>query len=91
MTSIDDLWKDRTPENTPLIAFHWADIRTVSRWNDEEEEVRPARKLVTAGFLLYEGPDPEQPEEEIVVLAETWDGEDEGWYGITCFPKRVNR
>jgi len=86
---MDDLWKDRTPENTPLIAVNWRDIRAVSRWDDDEEEVRPARKLITAGFLLYEGPDPEELEADILVIAETWDGEEEGWYGITCFPKEV--
>jgi len=88
---LDDLWKDKTPANVPLIAFNWADIRKVERWDDDSAPVRPARRLLQAGFLLYEGIDPDDPSEEIVVLAETWDGEEQSWHGITCFPKNVKR
>lgn len=89
---MDHLWKGRTPENTELIALRWADIRNVQRWDDgDESEVRPARKLQTAGWLLYEGIDPADPTEEIIVLAATWDGEEGTWHDITCFPKMAYR
>lgn len=88
---MDELWAHKTPANTQLVAFGWRDIRKVERWDGGDEEVRPARKLLQAGFLLYEGVDPREPTQEIVVIAETWDGEEESWHGITCFPKVVPR
>ena len=84
---MDELWAKRTPNNSQMVSVHWADIRTVSRWDDETEEVRPARRLQTIGWLLYEGVDPEDPAFEIVVVAGTWDGEEKAWFDITCFPK----
>lgn len=87
---MEHLWDDKTPENTPVIAFKWRDIRKVERWDSNEEEVRPARKLVSAGFLLYHGPDPDEPDSIVTVIAETWDGEEETWHGITCFPAEVS-
>jgi hypothetical protein len=89
--TIDDLIANKTPQNSQLVPVHWADIRTVSRWDDPYEDIRPARKLWTACWLLHDGVDPDEPTEEIVVVAGTWDGEEETWHDITCFPKRAFR
>jgi len=89
--NIEALWAHRTHLNTPLVSVQWADIREVSRWNDDTEEVRPARKLHQAGFLLYEGIDPGDPGEEIVVLGQVYDEEEGTWHGLTSIPKRAYR
>ena len=88
---MDELWWSRTPKNTQIVSVKWADIRNVSRWDDMEEEIRAARDLSTVGWLLYDGIDPEDPDEEIVVVAATYDGEEEAWADITVFPKRAFR
>jgi len=88
---MDELWADKTPSNTIVVAVEWADIRNVSRWDDGNEEVRPARKLSTTGWLLHDGIDPDDPEEEIVIIAATYDGEEKTWADITTFPKRAFR
>ena len=71
--------------------IHWADIRTTDNCNDDSEDVRPARKLSTPGYLLYDGVDPADPGEEIIILAGTYDGEEKSWHTITCIPKRAYR
>jgi len=85
------LWAGKTDRNTPLVAIHWADIRSVDRWNDDDEEIRPARKIRHGGYLLYEGVDPVEPTEEIVVLAQVYDAEENTWHGFTVIPKRAFR
>lgn len=86
-----DLWKDRTPHNTPLVAFMWRDIRSTDHWSDDSEEIRPARKLTSAGYILYQGPDPAEPDETIIVLGNHYDWEEEMWAEFTCFPESVPR
>ena len=87
----DRLWAGRTPENTPLVKFEWKDIRSTDRWNDEEETVRPARRIASAGYIVYEGPDPHDPAEDVVILANHYDYEEERWSEFTCFPVTVPR
>jgi hypothetical protein len=86
-----ELWKGRTPANTQLVAFQWRDIRAVNHWNDESDPIRPARHITTAGYILYEGIDPDEPTEEIVVLGNHYDWEEERWSEFHCFPKKVMR
>ena len=88
---LEKLWENKTPLDCPVVVIQWADIRTADRWNEEDEEVRPARKLTTPGYLLYDGIDPLDPSEEIVVIAGTYDAEEESWHTFTCFPKRAFR
>lgn len=86
-----ELWENKNPHNTPLVAFNWRDIRSTDHWSDDSEEIRPARRLVSAGYILYQGPDPQDPESEIVVLGNHYDWEEESWSEFTCFPATVPR
>ncbi|HUW12097.1 MAG TPA: hypothetical protein VM537_20385 [Anaerolineae bacterium] len=90
-TDLEKLWEGKTPKDCKVVVIQWADIRSIDRWNDSDEEVRPARRLTTPGYLLYEGIDPADPQEEIVVTAGTYDAEEETWHSFTCYPKRAFR
>ena len=81
-------FEHKTPENCMHVVVTWRDIRDISSWS-EEEDVRCCRKLQSVGWLLYEGPDPLEPEYEILVIAATYDHEDERWADFTVFPKTV--
>lgn len=85
-----DYWASKNPDNTKVAVVHWRDIRTESAWDtDSDAEIRPARNLRTVGYLLHNGPDPDEPSSEIVVLAGTYDWEDKVWADFTVFPKVV--
>jgi hypothetical protein len=86
-----DLWKGKTPSNTPMVSFDWRDIRSTDHWGDDSEAIRPARRITSAGYLLYDGIDPGDPEAEIIVLGNHYDWEEESWSEFTCFPKFVPR
>lgn len=79
---------DKTPANTVHVVVSWRDIRDVSNW-DEDGEVRCSRNLQTIGWLLYEGPDPAEPDYDILVIAKTYDYDEERWADFTVFPKTV--
>lgn len=81
-------FKDQTPETCPQVIVTWRDIREISSWS-EEEEIRCCRKLQTIGWLLYEGSDPGEPECGILIIAKTYDYEEERWADFTVFPKTV--
>jgi len=85
------LWENKTPDNAPLVRFMWRDIRRTDHWSDTDEAIRPARKLATAGWILYDGVDPGDPGNEIVVLGNHYDYEEERWADFHCFPKQVVR
>ena len=53
--------------------------------------MRPSRKLVTLGWLLYKGPDPKESDAEIVIIARTYDYEENRWAEFTAFPQVVLR
>jgi hypothetical protein len=82
--------EDATPDACPIVEIHWRDIRTVSRWN-EEEEARPARRINTVGYLVYDGIDPEETSEEIVIIAGSYDYEEDWWSEVTVYPKKAYR
>ena len=81
-------FEDKNPDNSTHVVVTWRDIRTISSWS-EEEDIRCCRKLKSTGWLLYEGPDPQEPEYEILVIATVYDYEEERWADITVFPKTV--
>jgi len=83
------LWEGRTPANTLLVEFRWRDIRSTDHWGDDSATIRPARRLSSAGYVLYDGVDPDEPEAEIIVLGNHYDWEEEMWAEFTCFPKSV--
>ena len=90
--SIDQaLWEKRTPDTTPLIPFDWRDIRSTDHWAGQEEDIRPARRITSAGYLLYDGEDPGEPEAEIIVIGNHYDWEEEMWSEFHVFPKFVPR
>lgn len=84
------LWAGKTPRTTELVSVQWRDITSIANWN-EEEEVAPVRHFSTVGYLLYEGPDPKDEGEEMVVIASTWDGDAAKWRDYTVFPAPVVR
>ena len=84
------LYAGKTLADCPRVTIRWVDIRNAALWN-EEDEVRPARKLFTEGRLLYEGIDPADPAEEVVIIGGTYDAEEDTWHDVTCFPKRAFR
>jgi len=88
---LEDLYAHKTPGDSPVISFGWRDIRKCELWDGEDEEVRPARQLWQAVYLLYDGIDPGEPEAEVIIVAETYDGEEGTWHGVTCYPKVVPR
>lgn len=79
---------DKTPDNCMQVTVTWRDIRDISSWT-EEEEVRCCRRIQTVGWHLYEGPDPVEPEYDILIIAASYDGEEERWSDFTVFPKTV--
>jgi len=85
------LWADRTPENTPIIEVTWRDIQSVSNWDDDRDEVCPVRRFVSIGFLLYDGPDPKDPGQKMLVIATTYDADNDRWADYTAFPRPVIR
>lgn len=88
--SLDEsLWEGKTPANTPMVAFHWRDIRSADHWGDTDTTIRPARRIISAGYVIYDGIDPDEPDAEIIVLANHYDEEEECWSEYTCFPKVV--
>jgi hypothetical protein len=84
-------WENETPETVPQVVVHWRDIRdcTSYAWDEEDEEIRPARKLQTIGWLLYQGPDPKEPDVMVTVIARTYDGEEKRWAEYSVFPQIV--
>jgi hypothetical protein len=82
------LWEHCTPENTPLVAIHWRDIQGIDNWN-EDDEVAPARHCYTIGYLLYQGPDPKDPEHGMTVLASWYLYDAEEWSHYVVFPSEV--
>ena len=81
-------WNEKTPKNCLRVKVTWRDIRDVSSWT-EDEEVRCCRHLESTGWLLHDGADPGDPGYEILVIAATYDWEDERWADFTVFPKTV--
>jgi hypothetical protein len=82
-------WQHLTPKNAQRAIVSWRDIREIGAWDDDTEEIRPARRLETIGWLLYEGPDPFEPDSDVLVLAKTYDWEEQRWADYTAFPKVV--
>lgn len=87
---MQDLWADKTPDNTDLVTILWRDIRSVYNWSEDSTvELRPCRAITTVGWLLYEGPDPEEPESIITVIASTYDAEVDAWSDYTFYPNKT--
>ncbi len=84
------LWATRLPSNTQIVNIHWRDITDVSNWN-EDEEVAPYRYLQQIGYLLYQGPDPKDDQNDMTVIAAGYDGDQNKWYSFTVFPSSVIR
>lgn len=84
------LWAGLLPSNTPVVGVNWRDIQYVDNWNTDEE-VAPARYLFTVGYLLYEGPDPKDAENDITVIAGTYNYDSDKWADFTVFPSVVVR
>lgn len=87
----EHLWEQRTPDNSKMIAWEWRDIRTTDHWTDDSESVRPARRIVSAGYLLYDGVDPHDGNAEIIIIGNHYDYEEGRWSEFTCYPKSVPR
>lgn len=85
------LWAGATPDTAKLVAWEWRDIRSTDHWASEEDTIRPARRIVSAGYLLYDGIDPHEPAAEIVVVGNHYDYEEGRWSEYTCYPKAVPR
>ncbi len=85
------LWEGVTPATTPLVEFQWRDIRSSDHWADDSATIRPARRISSAGYILYDGIDPDEPDAEIIVVGNHYDWEEESWSEFTCYPKVVPR
>jgi hypothetical protein len=46
---------------------------------------------VSAGYLLYDGQDPHEPDAEIIIIGNHYDYEEGKWSEFTCYPKVVVR
>jgi hypothetical protein len=82
-------WSTLTPHDVPQAVVSWRDIRYISAWDIPDEEIRPARRLDTLGWVLHDGPDPGDPSIEIIVTAGTYDWEEHRWSDYTVYPKLV--
>jgi len=83
-----DLWADISPENAPRVTVKYRDIAEIDNWSGDDAEVKPARKLEAIGWLLYEGKDPGDDNEDIIiVIAKTYNWEDRRWADYTVFPE----
>ena len=84
------LWADRTPKNSPIVAVRWRDIQGIDNWN-EDDEVAPARSVLSIGYMLYEGPDPKDPTQKMTVIARTYVEDTSEWADFYAFPTSVIR
>jgi len=84
------LWSEKQPDNTQIVGIKWRDIQYVDNWN-EDDEVAPARHLLTIGYLLYVGPDPKDSAHSITVIAGTYNHDADKWADFTVFPSTVIR
>ena len=81
-------WHHLTPQNAQRVVVAWRDIHEISAWNDDDTTVGPVH-LDTIGWMVYEGPDPDEPESSLVVIAKTYDYNDRRWADYTVFPRTV--
>ena len=89
---MQELWNDRTPDNTQVVVINWRDIRSVYNWQEDSSvELRPCRDMLTVGWLLYEGDDPEEEGATLTVLAGSYDAENDTWSEYTFFPHMVKK
>ena len=87
-TVIKEKWQHLTPANAPQVIVSWRDIHEISSWNEETIHLGPVH-LETIGWLLYEGPDPNDPGSSLTIIAKTYDYEDRRWAEFTIFPQTV--
>lgn len=85
------LWANKTPDNSQVVGVHWVDIVDISNWNEDEFVVEPARGQYSLGYLLYEGPNPQDPEHDMTVIAVAYDTIQKRWSSYTVFPSEVVR
>lgn len=89
---LEDLFDGKTPQNCRHEIIEWRDIRTVTGWSGESaEDIRPCRRLSTSGWVIYDGEDPEDPGQSILVVGHSYDAEEEVWTDFTVFPRTVIR
>ena len=86
--TLADQWSTWTPDSTNVVVVHWSDIQDIPNWG-AIEEVRPARHLQTVGWILYAGEDPKDTGQQILVIARTYDSEEQRWAEYTVFPAGV--
>jgi hypothetical protein len=86
-----ELWDHITPDNALPFALEWKDIRSTDHWADTGDEIRPARRIVSAGYVLYVGEDPGDPGHNILVLGNHYDYEEQMWSEFTSYPLEVVR
>lgn len=84
------LWEGKVPDSTQIVGVNWRDIQYVDNWNTDEE-VAPARYIFTVGYFLYEGPDPKDPQNNITVIAGTYNYDVNKWADFTVFPSSIVR
>jgi hypothetical protein len=83
-------WSHKSPNDCPVVVVKWRDIRSSAAWEeDSDEDIRPCRNLYTVGYLLHDGPDPEELSSGIVVIAATYDWDEKTWADFTVFPRTV--
>lgn len=85
------LWAELTPNEAPIVAVFWKDIQSLTDWEGDEKDIGPVRKIITIGFLLYDGPDPKDAGHNIVVIAGGYQYDAELWTDYTVFPREVVR
>ena len=66
------------PSECRIVKVSWEDIVSVSNWNDDEDI--GTRTCLTIGWLLEES-------ETRIVLATSYDYEEERWADFTVLPK----
>jgi hypothetical protein len=85
---MQEKWRQLSPSSATQVVVAWRDIHEISSWNDDGDALGPVH-LETIGWLLYEGPDPAEPESNLVIIAKTYDYTDKRWADYTVFPRTV--
>jgi len=85
-----DAWRDKTPGDVAVVVVEWRDVRDSDDWT-AKDEVRPCRHLSTLGWLLYDGPDPDDKGKNLLVLGRSYDAEEVRWSELVSFPRESVR
>lgn len=87
-SNLSYLWRGFDVANTPWKWVEWTDIHSNPGWNEEEQMmIGPVRRIVTGGWILYDGEDPLDPGRDILIAAGTYIFDEGVFADFTVYPR----